>query len=313
MSLNRTFAQILLISLLSLTASARHTPAQSPQGKDPATSTKPAPTAAAAPASQTKPKPDSLEARLEQYLRNLYAWGPTFDLKIGTPKPSLIPDLLEVPVTVGTDGQSDTATVYVDKTGKFLVRGELTDMTIDPFADIRSKLHIGNSPSIGPENAKITLIEFADFECPSCRALDTILRDLIASNPDVRLVYKDFPLTNLHPWAMTAAIAARCTYQQNPAAFWKIHNAIFDAQDLITPSNVWDKLTDMASQQGLNMDTYRTCMAAPETKSQIEASITEGHALNITATPTTFINARRVVGPDQPQIHQYIQFTKSIY
>jgi protein-disulfide isomerase len=255
-------------------------------------------------------KPDSLEAHLETYLRNLYAWGPAFSLKIGTPKQSLIPDLLEIPVTVGTNGQSDTATVYVDKSGKFLVRGELADMTQDPFADIHAKLHAGNSPSIGPENAKITLIEFADFECPSCRAMDTILRDFIAANPDVRVVYKNFPLTDLHPWAMTAAIAAQCTYTQNPAAFWKMHNAIFDAQDVISPSNVWEKMTDLANQQGLNMETFKTCMSDPATKSQIEATIAEGHTLNITATPTTFVNARRLVGPDQTLLLQYLQYLK---
>ncbi len=183
-------------------------------------------------------------------------------------------------------------------------------MTVDPFADIRSKLHPGNSPSIGPENAKITLIEFADFECPSCRALDLILRDFIANNPDVRLVYKNFPLTDIHPWAMTAAIAAQCTYQQNPAAFWKMHNAIFDAQDVISPSNVWDKMTDLATQLGLNMPSFQSCMSDPATKSQIEETQKEGHALNITATPTTFINARRIVGPDQSLLEQYLKFIK---
>lgn len=292
-----------MVLFLFLTSFAHRTAAQTTPGKEPTNPPKPA--------VSTAPKPDSIEARLESYLRNLYAWGPSFEIKIGTPKPSLIPDLLEIPVTVGTGGQSDTATVYVDKSGKFLVRGELTDMTVDPFADIRSKLHPGNSPSIGPENAKITLIEFADFECPSCRALDQILRDFITANPDVRLVYKNFPLTDLHPWAMTAAIAAQCTYQQNPAAFWKIHNSIFDAQDVISPSNVWDKMTDLAVQLGLNMDTFRTCIANPATKTQVEATINEGHTLNITATPTTFINGRRVVGPDQALFQQYVQFARS--
>jgi protein-disulfide isomerase len=277
------------------------------------TQTKPSPSTPAQGTPAPAPKSDSIESRVDRYLRNLYAWGPSFDVKVGSPKPSLLPDLLEVPVTVGTGGQSDTAIVYIDKSGKFLVRGELTDMTVDPFADIRSKLHPGTSPSIGPTNAKITLIEFADFECPSCRALDLILRDLIAANPDVRLVYKNFPLTDLHPWAMTAAIAAQCTYQQDPAAFWKMHNSIFDAQDVISPANVWDKMTEMASQLTLNMDTFKTCMSDPTTKSKIEDSIREGHTLNITATPTTFLNGRRIVGPDQPLLQQYIQFSNSFY
>ena len=255
-------------------------------------------------------KRGTVENRVEQYLRNLYAWGPTFDVKVGPSKPSPIPDLLEVPVTVAMGGQSDTAIVYVSKTGNFLLRGELTDMSMDPFADIRSKLHVGMSPSMGPEDAKITLFEFADFECPSCRQLDLVLRKLLPRHPEVRLVFKHYPLTDIHPWAMTAAIASQCAYQQSPAAFWKIHDAIFDAQDVISPSNVWDKMLDLAKQLGLNSEAYRACMVNPETATQVKYAIEEGHALTITATPTTFINSHRVVGPDKSTIEQYITFNQ---
>jgi len=257
-------------------------------------------------------KPGTLESRIEQYLRNLYAWGPTFDVKVGPSKPSPIADLLEVPVKVSVGEQSDTAVVYVSKAGTFLFRGELTDMSVDPFADIRSKLHVGLSPSMGPEDAKITLIEFADFECPSCRQLDLVLRELLPRHPEVRLVFKQYPLTDIHPWAMTAAIASQCAFEQSPAAFWKIHDAIFDAQDLITPSNVWEKMLDLANQLGLNAEAYRACMINPKTSTQVMATIEEGHALTITATPTTFVNSRRVVGPDKSMLEQYITFTQSL-
>jgi protein-disulfide isomerase len=256
----------------------------------------------------TPAKSGSLETRVEQYLRNLYAWDPSFEVKVGPSKPSSIADLLEVPVTVSMGGQSDTAVVYVSKTGNFLIRGELADMSVDPFADVRSKLHIGNSPTLGPEEAKVTLFEFADFERPSCRQLDLILRELLPAHPEVRLVFKHYPLTDIHPWAMTAAIASQCAFQQSPAAFWKMHDAIFDAQDVISPSNVWDKMLDLANQQGLNAESYRACMINPETANQIKAAIEDGHTLAISATPTTFVNGRRVIGPDKSLIQQYIAF-----
>ena len=255
-------------------------------------------------------KPGTVESRVEKYLRNLYAWGPSYDVKVGPSKPSPIPDLLEVPVTVSMGGQSDTAVVYVSKTGNFLIRGELADMSVDPFADIRSKLHVGMSPSMGPENAKVTLYEFADFECPSCRQLDLVLRELLPRHPEVRLVFKHYPLTEIHPWAMTAAMASQCAFQQSPAAFWKIHDAIFDAQEVISPSNVWDKLLDLATQIGLDTPAYKACMVNPETANQVKATIEEGHALTITATPTTFVNTRRVVGPDKSTIEAYILFNQ---
>ncbi|MGA7793142.1 MAG: thioredoxin domain-containing protein [Candidatus Acidiferrales bacterium] len=295
--------KLVLCALLFLSAFQLPSVAQTGSGKEKA----PAPKAADSPTA----RPGTVEARVEEYLRNLYAWGPTYDVKVGPSKSSPIPDLLEVPVTVSLGGQSDTAVVYVSRTGNFLLRGELTDMSADPFADTRSKLHVGNSPSMGPEDAKVTLIEFADFECPSCRQLDLVLRDLLPRHPEVRLIFKHYPLTDIHPWAMTAAIASQCAYQQNPAAFWKMHDAIFDAQDVISPSNVWDKLLDLATQQGLNAEAYRACMINPETASQVKESIEEGHALKITATPTTFVNSRRVVGPDKSLIEQYITFSQS--
>jgi protein-disulfide isomerase len=258
-------------------------------------------------------KPATIEDRVQQYLRNMYAWGPSYEIKVGPTKPSPIPDLIEVPVAVGLNGQSDTAIVYVSKDGKFIFRGELSDMAVDPLADIRSKLSPGNSPSIGPANAKITLIEYADFECPSCRQLDRVLRDLLPKHPEVRLVYKDFPLTTIHPWAMTASIAGQCARQQNPVSFWKIHDIIFDAQDVITPSNVWDKMSDFAIQLGLNVETFRACLANPETTHEIEKSMTEGRDLNITGTPTIFVNGRRIVGPDEALIEQYITFESARY
>ena len=262
----------------------------------------------AEPASPAAPKAGSLEEKVEKYLRNMYAWGPQYEIKMGPPQPSPIPDLLEISVTVGLQGQSDTAVVYVTKGGKYIFRGDLSDMTVDPLAEIRAKLHPENSPSLGPIDAQITLIEFADFECPSCRQLDRILRDLLPQHPEIRLVYKDFPLTTIHPWAMTAAIAGQCAAEQNPASFWKLHDIIFDAQELITPSNVWEKMSDFASQIGLNADTFRACMANPATAKEVDKTTEQGQQLNITATPTIFVNGRRVVGPDEPLLNQSIDF-----
>lgn len=257
---------------------------------------------------QTAPQSGDVQARVENYLRNLYAWGPSFKLTMGAIKPSPVPGLLELPVTVSKDGHADSATVFVTKDGRYLFRGDMADTFVDPLAAIRAKLKTHGAPSEGPVNANITLVEFADFECPSCRALDRILRHVLPKYSDVRLVYKDFPLTEIHPWAMTAAIAGRCAFQQDPKVFWKLHNAIFDDQDLISPSTVWDKMNEYATNFGLNDQAFRACMANPETTQEVEKSIAEGHALNITSTPTIFVNGRRIVGANQSLLQQYISF-----
>ena len=88
----------------------------------------------------------------------------------------------------------------------------------------------------------MTLVEFSDFECPVCRSLHDVLRSLLPTYPQVRVVFKDFPLETLHPWARTAALAGRCAYQQKPEAFWKVYDSIYDNQEIISAENAWSSL-----------------------------------------------------------------------
>ncbi len=206
------------------------------------------------------------------------------------------------------DNQSDSATFYVSKDGRYLIRAEMEDMTSDPLAEIRKKISLEDSPSEGPANARVVLVEYADFECPSCRQMDTILRATLPSYPQVRLVYKDFPLSDIHPWAMTAAQAGRCAYQQNQAGFWKFHDLIFDHQDLISPSNVFDKMQQYATEAGLDADALRGCMADPRIQAQIQKSMAEGESLHIANTPTLFVNGHRLIGPDPTTLEQFMRY-----
>jgi protein-disulfide isomerase len=253
----------------------------------------------------------TLQQRAEQFLRKLYAWGPDFQVKSGPVKPSPVSDLYEITVDVSYQGQSDSAVVYVSKDGRYMVRGEISDMDADPFAAIREKLVPDESPSRGPANASVVMVEFGDFECPSCRQLDTLLRELLPSYPQVRLVFKDFPLEQIHPWAMTAALVGRCAFQHSSDTFWKVHDLIYDNQDLITPQNAYDKLIDIASGAGLDPTALRACIADPQTKEAVRQTIAEGTSLDISSTPTTFVNGRTVVGPNEALLRQFLSFIVS--
>jgi len=249
-----------------------------------------------------------LQKRAEDFLRNLYAWGSEYEVKADEPKPAPIAGLYEMNVSVSLQGQSDSALVYVTADVKYMVRGEITNMDADPFAEIRSKLTLDGAPSRGPADAKYVLVEFGDFQCPSCRQLEYILRDLLANNPQVRLVFKDFPLESIHPWAMTAALVGRCAFQQSPDGFWKLHDAIYDNQEKITTDGALDKLVELATDASLNASTLRTCVADPQTVEAVRKSITEGASLGVEGTPTTFINGRTVVGPNQALLDRILHF-----
>jgi protein-disulfide isomerase len=211
-------------------------------------------------------------------------------------------------VEVSAQGGSDTAIVYVTKDGHYMLRGDLQDLNGDPLGDTIRKLNLQGAASKGPADAKVVLVEFGDLECPSCRQLDYVLRAVLPKYPQVRLVFKDFPLETIHPWAMSAAITGRCALQQSSDAFWKYHDSVYDNQDLISPENAYDKLLGFAVQAGAAEDKLKSCIADPKTQELVRQSMAEGHALDVTSTPTTFVDGRRMVGPDQTLLEQYIQF-----
>jgi protein-disulfide isomerase len=257
---------------------------------------------------QTPAASGSLEKHVEDFLRKWYAWGPEFQLKIGPAKPSPAGDLYEVSVEVTAEGGSDDAIVYVTKDGRYMLRGDLEDLNGDPLGETMRKLNLQGAASKGPADAKIVIVEFGDLECPSCRQLDYVLRAVLPKYPQVRLVFKDFPLETIHPWAMSAAITGRCVLQQNSDAFWKYHDSIYDNQDVISPENAYTKLTEFAVQAGASEDKLKPCVADPKTQELVRQSMAEGRAMDVTSTPTSFVDGRRLVGPNQQVLEQYIQY-----
>ena len=258
---------------------------------------------------QTSVAPDQAQIlkTTEAFVRTLYGWGPDYKLKVGPLKESDAKDFYEVPVEITFNDQMDNGEVYVSKDGKTLFRGEMFDMAKDPYAEDRAKLHSEGNPVKGPADASVTLVEFGDLECPNCKALEPILATIFEKYK-VRLVFKDFPLEQVHPWAKTAAIGARCAFIQSPDAFWKVHDTIYANQEDINPENVWDKLAEYAQQAGLNADAFKTCMSSDQAKDAVESNQKDGFALSVTGTPTVFVNGRPVAGLGLNALQQTIEY-----
>jgi protein-disulfide isomerase len=142
----------------------------------------------------------------------------------------------------------------------------------------------------GASNAKVTLVEFSDFQCPYCGnlspTLDQILKDYSGK---VRLVYKHFPLS-FHPNAMPAAIASECASEQGK--FWELHDKIYANQDQLST----DQLTVWAKSLGLNMDQYNSCVSSNKYAARIQADQQLGSQSGVDGTPATFINGELVSG-----------------
>ncbi len=154
----------------------------------------------------------------------------------------------------------------------------------------RFKVAIAGRPSLGPSNAPVKMVEFADFQCPFCgRAEPTVNQILKTYGNKVELIYVNFPLP-IHPYAFQAAEAAECAMRQGK--FWPYHNALFANQSKLDVKD----LKALAGKVGLNSKEFDTCFDEGKSKQAVERDVQEGQKLGVTGTPSFFINGRLLVG-----------------
>ena len=239
------------------------------------------------------------KATLEQYVRHLFLWGPQIQINVLDPKPSkVLPGFREVVIAARNGQASLEETFYVSADGQNIIRGSVYNVAQNPFSADQAKLNTKDQPSFGPADAPVSLVVFSDFQCGYCKQEANILRKELASAypKEVRVIFKDFPLEPIHPWAKPAAVAGRCIYRQKPAAFWEYHDWVFEKQGEITTENLKDKVTEFAKTQAIEPIQLAACLDSKATEAEVTRSQTEGHALGVNSTPTAFINGRKLVG-----------------
>ncbi len=148
------------------------------------------------------------------------------------------------------------------------------------------------SPSFGSQNAKVTVVEFLDFQCPYCAAAHTGLMEAMNMyrNAPVRFVFRQMPVLSIHPYSMQAANAALCAHEQKQ--YLAMQNILFTRQKEITP----EAFSGFASKIGLNLSAFNSCTDEKKYQSIIQKDLSDAAALGITGTPTWFINGERSVG-----------------
>ena len=265
--------------------------------------------AAQAPSAAKKSALD--KATLEAYVRHMYVWGPQITVKIADPKPAPMAGFFEVAVTASAGAASQTETFYVSKDGQKILRAQVFDVADNPFRGELNKLKTELSPSMGTPGAPAVIVVFSDFQCAFCKDEAKTLRDnlLKAFPTQVRLYFKDYPLTQIHPWAKPAAIAGRCIFRENPGAFWDYHDWIFDKQGEITAENLKEKVQQFAGGKGLDVQQLTACIDKRLAEAEVDGSTAQGRELNVNSTPTMFLNGRRLVGKiSWEQLKQIIDF-----
>ncbi len=185
----------------------------------------------------------------------------------------------------------------------------------DEAGGLRTPAPVSASDHVrGPSDAPVTLIVYSDFECPFCRELHTMLKDLVATER-FQWVLRHYPLES-HPNAARYAEACECAGKQG--RFWEFADWLFDAlapapaQTALTPPGTaapltkqaelpTERLVEAAAGMGLDARRFRECLESQQEKARVQAQKTAGDSLGITATPTLFVNGRRMVGA--PELH----------
>ncbi len=249
---------------------------------------------------------------LEAYIRHLFVWSASqIQVKIDDPRPAPFAGFVEFKITAAAGPAVQEEIFYVSKDGRKIIRGAVYDVNQNPFKLELDKLKTESQPGLGTPGAGVVLVLFTDFQCPYCREeAKTLRQNLLKDYPSqVRLYFKDFPLSQIHNWAKLASIAGRCVFHQNGAAFWDYHDWVFEKQGELTPENLKAKVMEWAAGKNVDALQLGRCLDARSTEAEVDRNVAEGRALNVNATPTLFINGRRIAQQiPWPNLRQVIDF-----
>ena len=236
------------------------------------------------------------EATVNDFLKHMFGWNQNLAFKIAEIKPSEAPGIAQVTVVFNTPEGQAVQKIYVTSDEHYAFSGELVPFGADPFAAARADLKAVNGPVHGPADAAVTIVEFGDLQCPACKKAQENLNKLMGEEPKAKLIFQNFPLEQIHKWAMIGAKYVDCLGRENNDAVWKFIATTYDHQSEVNEQNAEQMLKDYVKQAGGDPAAVSACAAKPETDKRVRDSMALGEKLNVTSTPTFFIDGRKVSG-----------------
>ena len=244
----------------------------------------------------------AVDRRIEVAVRSEFNIPQDYTVTLGARKPGSISGYEDLPITLTHGAHSQVVDFLISSDGKKLVRLETFDLSKDPGSDI----DIAGRPMRGNPAAKVTIISFDDLECPYCaRMHDALFPATLKHYKDqIRFVYKDFPLTAIHPWAMHASVDSNCLAAQSGDVYWSyvdyIHN---HGEEVSGPDRnearsfaALDRIARQEAAVGkLDSAKLDVCLAKQD-ESVVSGSLKEASALGLEGTPALFINGERING-----------------
>jgi protein-disulfide isomerase len=255
--------------------------------------------------SNTQAGSPDVNQRIERQVHAYFNVPADVTVKIGARTPSEFPNYDNVPVTLSRGDKSQSMDFMVSKDGNTLLRMTKIDLTKDPYAETMKKIDVAGRPVRGNPDAKVTIINYDDFECPFCaRMHTTLMSDILRQYGDkVKIVYKDYPLP-MHPWAIHAANDANCLAKESGQGYWEFADYVHANQRAINGSqkDVQNSFTeldhitlDIGKKHGADAARLQACVKT-QSDAAMKASVAEGDSVGVSATPTVFINGQRLEG-----------------
>ncbi|MHB1022552.1 MAG: DsbA family protein [Acidobacteriaceae bacterium] len=244
-----------------------------------------------------------LDRRIELMVRSKFGVPPDYTINIGERSKSNFAGYDSLQVSFSRGGkQSRPLTFLISSDDKTLARLETFDISKSPSEMIST----AGRPWRGTANAPVVIVVFDDLECPFCARMHKELFPLTMDRykGKIRVVYKDYPLVEIHPWAMHAAIDSDCLAAQSSSAYWNLVDYVQEHageiagpnHDLVKAKATLDQLTrDEGKRSKLDATKLEACITKQD-EAPIRASMKEGDALGVNATPTLYINGERVEG-----------------
>src|SRR5579862_5764393 len=237
--------------------------------------------------------PPDIARKIEHQVRSRYDVPAEMKVTVGAITPSSEwpgYDSVQVNFDGGPNGKTQELQFLLSKDRNTMLRMTKFDLTKDPFAETMSKIDVTGRPNRGNKSAKVLVVNFDDFECPYCAGMHrTLFPEILNEYGDrVNFIYKDYPLSEIHPWATHAAVDANCLAAQNVDAYWDFADYIHANQRQVNGEKSRDAqfaaIDQMAVDQGkkhnVDVNNLQSCMKAQK-EDQIKAEIHEGESLNV--------------------------------
>ena len=246
-----------------------------------------------------------LKAKIQRQVQAQYDLPPSVSVDVGPRHASDFPSFDTVTITLSGGSSHDQKVDFLlSQDGKTLAKVTKIDLTKDIYTERMSKIDVSGRPVRGNPNARVTLVNYDDLECPFCsRMHTTLMQEILPQYGDrIKIVYKDFPLS-MHPWAIHSANNANCLAVENGTAFWEfadyVHanqKAISATQDVHRSDAELDRIAlQIGGKNGAEMTRLQACIRTQPDK-VLKASMAEGESLGLNATPTMYINGQKLEG-----------------